>query len=618
MNIHTKLPNILIYLLITLVTLSFPTKAQAGIDSWQKSFSIESKSKDDFASTSFRESVKKMADTGANYVTLVIPYYQSDYTSSDLKPGGATPSAEALSDAIKYCKSLGLHVVVKPHPELNNKGWRGNIDPADRDAWFSAYGNIMDQLAELCEQEGVSELVVGTELRKVSSDKYHSDNTAHWNKLIDNVRSKYSGKLSYSAQWSGDGESDKSDEKFNIAFWDKLDHMGLSAYFPLVKYESSPTLEEIKRAWSEIEQSTIKPLYDKFKKPIVFTEVGYRSLEESNQDPYQYKRDGKEDADMQAKLYEALLSYWGSKDYVEGVYWWEWESRPNAGGKGSTSFTPQNKPAEAVLISYFGGKKEPDEVKEKVEERKDEVVKDEATEQKDETTETKKDKPEVKPLELQVKVKLDDDKVKRDENIKGELKVKASEDVDKLIASVVFYDKDGKEVHQEIIELTDIERNSWKKAKFKVKPAEQGEYTVKVGIFTKDWEFIEWFQDVAKVEVVEKDHGKKDDKDDMGMPKKIKVTILDPEKDSKMEGKVKFRACIKDADPKHYDMYWQLEKEEPIKMEDGKDDCKELEIDFDEHEVPEKIRKKDSAKVTIIAKDKDGEKLEDETLDVKF
>jgi hypothetical protein len=37
---------------------------------------------------------------------------------------------------------------------------------------------------------------------------------------------------------------------------------------------------------------------------------------------------------------------------MEGYYWWIWDTNPNAGGY-YNDYTPQNKPAEMVLRSFY-------------------------------------------------------------------------------------------------------------------------------------------------------------------------------------------------------------------------------------------------------------------------
>ena len=87
---------------------------------------------------------------------------------------------------------------------------------------------------------------------------------------------------------------------------------------------------------------------------IIFTEVGYRSIDGVNKAPWlrpspPYQIDLQEQADC----YNALLSQCKDRQWWSGVFWWNWEVNPNAGGQGDPFYTPQNKSAEAVLADYY-------------------------------------------------------------------------------------------------------------------------------------------------------------------------------------------------------------------------------------------------------------------------
>lgn len=51
----------------------------------------------------------------------------------------------------------------------------------------------------------------------------------------------------------------------------------------------------------------------------------------------------------------ALRVLWG-KPWFYGFYWWIWESDPDAGGLNDTDFTPQNKPVEYLVRSWYSSK----------------------------------------------------------------------------------------------------------------------------------------------------------------------------------------------------------------------------------------------------------------------
>ena len=60
-----------------------------------------------------------------------------------------------------------------------------------------------------------------------------------WRRIIARVRAIYRGPVTYGANF---------DEVFDVKFWDALDWIGVSAYFPLVD-DASPDRESPARAW---------------------------------------------------------------------------------------------------------------------------------------------------------------------------------------------------------------------------------------------------------------------------------------------------------------------------------------------------------------------------------
>jgi hypothetical protein len=68
-----------------------------------------------------------------------------------------------------------------------------------------------------------------------------------------------------------------------------LDYVGVDAYFP-VSQSKTPTLEECLKGW-QMHLNDIKIINQKFKKPILFTEYGSRSVDYSGKQPWKSDRD---------------------------------------------------------------------------------------------------------------------------------------------------------------------------------------------------------------------------------------------------------------------------------------------------------------------------------------
>jgi hypothetical protein len=318
-------------------------KSSAAIGNWQKGASIFSEYNTDFAGDHMKQSLRDLKAANANYVSFIIPYRQSDRNSANLYPAWNTPTDASLIAAIDYAHSIGLKVALKPHLETEDGQWRAYINAGDREAWFAAYGGVIKHYATIAEAHNVEDIVIGTELIGMAAPSSHPTNTQNWNELIAELRAIYSGKLTYSANWSG--------ELDQIAFWPALDYIGISAYFD---NQGDNSVASQVGAWTWWDNNVIKPLSQRWGKQIVFTEVGYRNIPDAQRRPWDYGGPGGDDDQTQANLYEALFSYWDAQPHFSGVQLWRWNSNPASVSAGNTDYTPQGKMAEGVMREWFG------------------------------------------------------------------------------------------------------------------------------------------------------------------------------------------------------------------------------------------------------------------------
>ncbi|MFD2587012.1 hypothetical protein ACFSQJ_08720 [Croceitalea marina] len=249
--------------------------------------------------------------------------------------------------SIKAMHKKGLHVQLKPHL-WTFSGWRANLSlasDAEWDTWFDSYENYMLYYARFAEHTGVELFCVGTELK--TSIKKQPE---RWKKLIRKIRGIYSGKLTYAANWH--------DEYEYIDFWGDLDYIGIQAYFPLTK-NKSPDLETIEKGWDR-HIAKLEKLHLTYKKPILFTEVGYKSDVSATIKPWEWGSNfgilyNKKSDKTQQLAFEALFKKLWRKDWFAGVYIWQWDHRSTEEGAAKNlDFSPRFKPAENVIAKWFG------------------------------------------------------------------------------------------------------------------------------------------------------------------------------------------------------------------------------------------------------------------------
>jgi hypothetical protein len=106
------------------------------------------------------------------------------------------------------------------------------------------------------------------------------------------------------------------------------------------------------QAWNRI-ANALENYASTVKKPIIFTEIGYRSGDGNNLEPANWMAPLIPDYQEQLNSYEATFQTLWNRPWFYGFYWWIWETNPNAGGLTDNDFTPQNKPAELLLKNWY-------------------------------------------------------------------------------------------------------------------------------------------------------------------------------------------------------------------------------------------------------------------------
>src|SRR4051812_37331319 len=163
---------------------------------WQRGANVTAWNTDAFAQPAADSSLGDLQATGTTNAAIVVTWYMDAKTSSTIAPrDGKTPSDASVLHAIARAKELGMRVTLKPHVDVWDGTFRGDITPASRSDWFASYRAMIDHYADLAAQAGADALIVGTELTTMTDD------TAEWRALIAGVRARFGGQLTYAANW---------------------------------------------------------------------------------------------------------------------------------------------------------------------------------------------------------------------------------------------------------------------------------------------------------------------------------------------------------------------------------------------------------------------------------
>lgn len=303
-----------------------------------------------------KKSQELLYQTGVNWVCLAVVLNQDTPISTDIQFDlRRTPTDRDITAMVTKAHENGVKVCLKPMVNCKDGTWRARIQFPDMgegeediywNRWFRSYSSFMLYYAELAQELGCEMLCIGCEMCGTEAKE------THWRKLISEIRAIYSGKLIYN---TNHGHEDA------VKWFDAVDYLGTSAYFPVAKFRTEDTpyevlVAEMKANWEHIAQG-MQAFSAKWGKKVVFIEIGCRSARGCASMPWDFShRDLPADQEEQAAFYDSCLSVFGEKDWFGGMFWWDWstfiydteeEATENVG------FNIHLKKAEKVLKGWY-------------------------------------------------------------------------------------------------------------------------------------------------------------------------------------------------------------------------------------------------------------------------
>ncbi len=282
-------------------------------------------------------------NTGANQVAIV-PY-------AFVRPGEPTvhfnsprqwygERPEGIAQSIALARQHQLKIMLKPqiwamgtftgHLTFNSEaGWR---------SFENSYAHYLLTFARMADSLEVEMLCMGTELCSFVRQR-----PAFWAALIKQVRQQYSGQLTYAANW---------DTYQQFPHWQKLDYIGIDAYFPL-SGEKTPDVASLKKAWQP-HLRQISALQEVTGRPVLFTEFGYRNTDFATAKPWNSEKGLPLNMQAQVNAYHAIFDIFWPEEWFAGGFLWKWFSQEHRQlPLDNTSFSPQNKPAQQTLSRFY-------------------------------------------------------------------------------------------------------------------------------------------------------------------------------------------------------------------------------------------------------------------------
>lgn len=268
------------------------------------------------------QNIQQIIDVGANWISQTPFGWMSEYNSTEVVLNNDRAWWGETDRGVKHTAQLaqnaGVKTVLKPHIWLHrgeSGKFRADIEMDNKaawDQWFTSYGNWIKHYAQLAEEADIEVLCIGTELHKTVQ------RTEQWRSLIKEIRAIYSGQITYAANWYKEFEE--------VEFWDDLDFIGIQGYFPLSN-SINPTKKDLLKGWKK-PKAKLKKIAKKYKKKVVFTEIGYKNTADAAKEPWTWPQDMDQSVIISDKTqqicYEALFESLWDEPWFDGLYVWKW------------------------------------------------------------------------------------------------------------------------------------------------------------------------------------------------------------------------------------------------------------------------------------------------------
>lgn len=293
----------------------------------------------------YRRALDAIQGLGARVVLLPVYGYVDSAAAAGVDSLFEPPVSPAeyrafVATQVRAAHARGLSVLLIPYLNVRRESdteWRGNLAPPDWPAWFRSYRRWLAGWVELARVERVEWLAVGAEL--VSAEAH----TEEWNRIVEETRRAYHGRVLYSCNW---------DHYREVLFADRLDLVGISAYYSL-PWDAPTTFDAFRANWVNVREA-LREHARRVKRPLLITEIGFPSVRDGYRDPWNYLKTGAPAPEEQAEAFRIFAEIWRDAPELAGALVWCYS--PFRGGPDDTGYSIQGKPAEAVVRGWFAAR----------------------------------------------------------------------------------------------------------------------------------------------------------------------------------------------------------------------------------------------------------------------
>ena len=292
-------------------------------------------------------SLENLAETGADWIALIVTCYQADLASLRIAANETTPTDAGLIHVVQQAHDLGLRVMLKPHLDLSRdiSHWRGEIGREYTDR--SAVGRVVHLLPNFHRT-----------LRRPGRGPRRGS-------ILRGDRARGhdppGGRLA-EHRGGGPGPLRRPDHlrrqpRRGRSAIDLVGRGGLHRRRCLLPVDG-PDQPDPGRAHGRLAAQDRRPGRAGGQVAKTGHPDGDRLQEHRRRrhPPLDYLITGRIDLQEQSECHRAAFDSVFGQPWFAGIYWWAWSPDPRRGGPTDDDYTPHGKPAEAVIRNWYGGR----------------------------------------------------------------------------------------------------------------------------------------------------------------------------------------------------------------------------------------------------------------------
>ncbi|MGL6107168.1 glycoside hydrolase family 113 [Romboutsia sp.] len=260
----------------------------------------------------------------ANTVNVPVVINIKNLNSNDIKIDEY--SKNKAIELIKILKEKNIKVILEAFPWIDNGSkYETQYNPQNKEMFFRNWKNILKVLInDVANVYDVEIINVASNFEKLEG---YEDN---WCRIIDFVKSKFNGLVTYRTSWwytaNWDEESIKAyNDKLNNKIFSEVDFISIACYFELSD-KGTNTVEELVSYLSKSKvynrnqniKQEIKNFYEKYNKPIFFGELGFPRKNNAATEPWNMMASNTPNDKEQARCFESYKIVFENEDYIKG------------------------------------------------------------------------------------------------------------------------------------------------------------------------------------------------------------------------------------------------------------------------------------------------------------